>query len=290
MPESAWVIVERDLIEVAGEDSAGYLQGQLSQDIESIDIGNSAWSFVLTPTGRVESWFRVHRTKPGSLVLDVEVGHGAALVERLRRFLIRTDATVAPASTSPMLRMRSTAPIADLAPAEAEDQIVAVVSWPGIHGFDVIAAQQQIAQIAVGLAHQTGSLDDSHDFQMLRIRGGVPQFGTDIEEGSLPAEAGQAVLDASVNFTKGCYTGQELVARMNSRGGQAPKRLRRLKGRADLAAGVKVVAEGEVVGTITSAAGNCALSPLKRRVEPGTMVTAGDVPAEVEHLPGDEPI
>ncbi len=288
MSESAWVVVERDLVEVAGKDSIGYLQGQLSQDIDSIDINGNAWTFVLAPTGRVESWFRAHRSGPDRFVLDVEVGHGAALVERLRRFLIRTDATVASVATSPMLSMRSAVPVAELVPAEADDLVVALVSWPGIHGFDVIATQQRIAQIGIGLARETGSFDDNHSLEMLRVRNGVPQFGAEIEEGSLPAEAGRAVLDASVSFTKGCYTGQELVARMNSRGGHAPKRLRRLKGRADLDAGVEVVADGEVVGTITSAAGNRAISLLKRRVEPGSMVMAGDVSAEVEILPGDE--
>ncbi|MGO8056067.1 CAF17-like 4Fe-4S cluster assembly/insertion protein YgfZ, partial [Rhizobium leguminosarum] len=84
--------------------------------------------------------------------------------------------------------------------------------------------------------------------------------GVDVDGDTIPAEAGRWTIEQGVSFTKGCYTGQELVARIDSRGGNVPRPLRVLRFDGPVDAGGEVLdAEGQVVGRITSAAGDVAL-------------------------------
>ncbi|HMQ29048.1 MAG TPA: glycine cleavage T C-terminal barrel domain-containing protein, partial [Acidimicrobiales bacterium] len=124
----------------------------------------------------------------------------------------------------------------------------------------------------------------------------VPAMGTELDEHTIPAEAG--VVERSVSFTKGCYTGQELTARIDSRGGNVPRHLRGLVLVGDGAevppAGAEIVVAGNVVGTVTSAApgtagGVVALGYVKRGVEPPAAATVrwdgGELGGEVRALP-----
>lgn len=272
------IALDRDLVDVSGPDAEAYLQGQLSQDIEAIGPGESALTFVLAPNGKVDSWFRVHRCADTSFVLDVEAGFGEALVERLRRFLIRTDAEVGLVVSGRMASLSGD----DLVPPDLADAsptcLIADVRWPEMDGVDVIWRAGHGDGIALG----SGRLEET------RIGAGVPRLGAEIIAGSVPAESGRVVIDLSVSFTKGCYTGQELVARMNSRGGQAPIRLRRLISETDLEVGAEVVAHGAIVGVVTSAAGSRALAKLMRKIGPGDRVSVGDEQAVVGAVPGDD--
>src|SRR5690606_3000638 len=88
-----------------------------------------------------------------------------------------------------------------------------------------------------------------------------------------------------VSFTKGCYTGQELVARIDARGDRVPTRLRAVVGDADLDEGAPVVVDGAEVGRVTSAAGHVGLAYVKRAVEPPAHGTAGGTDVAVVELP-----
>ena len=87
------VVVERDVLSVTGPDAARYLQGQLSQDVVAM-AGDSAWSFLLAPTGKVDSWLRVHRIDAENYVLETDPDYGDLILTRLKRFLLRTKATI----------------------------------------------------------------------------------------------------------------------------------------------------------------------------------------------------
>ena len=115
-----------------------------------------------------------------------------------------------------------------------------------------------------------------------RILAGMPRMGTELTADTIPGEGGQRLIDLSVSFTKGCYTGQELVARIDSRGGNVPRPVRILQADADVSIGDEVTADsGDVVGVVTSAAGDVALAPLKRAVEIGDRVAVAGVAASV---------
>jgi folate-binding protein YgfZ len=132
---------------------------------------------------------------------------------------------------------------------------------------------------------------DPSSLTALRVECGVPAMGAELTEATIPAEAGQWLIDLSVSFTKGCYTGQELVARIDSRGGNVPRPIRGLLiDGGPVAAGADVVADGAVVGQVTSTATSAALGPVAlaavgRKVEDGAVVSVDEQPATVVELP-----
>lgn len=227
----------RDTVRVHGPDAAEYLQGQISQDIDALAVGGTAWSLVLQPNGKVASWFRIHRLGEADFLLDTDPGHADGLIARLERFKLRTDATIEAVDTP----------------------IPTPLQWPG-------AA-------------------DPFDEEQ-RIRAGMPRMGAELTDETIPGEAGQRVIDLSVSFTKGCYTGQELVARIDSRGGNVPRPVRLLVADAPLTVGAVVTVAGDEVGVVTSAAGQVALAPLMRKVEIGDRVEVGDAGALVSEPAG----
>lgn len=248
-----WVEVPRDFVRVAGPDAVSFLQGQLSQDVEGLAVGASAWSFLLQPQGKVDAWLRVTRSADDEVVLDVDAGWGEAVVARLERFLLRTKASFSTLDDWRWIAVRGDG---------VEDDVVGPSVTP-----------------PAGVAE--GTLEE---YEVWRITAGVPAMGRELTEKTIPAEAG--VVERSVSFTKGCYTGQELVARIDSRGGNVPRRLRRLVASAgSIEAGAPVVIGGAEVGAVTSAARSVALAYVTRNVEPPADATVAGLPVRIEALP-----
>ena len=272
-------IVDRDVVEVCGRDASSYLQGQISQDVDSISAGGSAWSLVLAPTGKLMAWFRLHRVTDDSFLIDVEAGWAAPLVERLERFKLRTAVEFSLLDGWRMLSVRREINDADpeqtvptIQAALSQAALSATFSWPGFSGSD---------HLDVGLDALSGIEIDDAAFEQARIRAAVPRLGLDIGENTIPAEGGANLIEGSVSFTKGCYTGQELVARIDSRGGNVPRPLRVLIGEQALEIGGVVTFDGREAGVVTSAAGNVGLATVMRRVEPGSLVSVNGVEATV---------
>lgn len=112
-----------------------------------------------------------------------------------------------------------------------------------------------------------------------RIEAGIPSLASDIDDRTVPAETGW--VPAAVSFTKGCYTGQELVARMDSRVAEPPRRLVRLAG-PGLASGVAISVDGADVGVVTSAADGIGLGYVKRGAPVAGEARAGEVTVTIE--------
>ena len=96
MSDESWLQVPRDVVRVSGPDALTYLQGQISQDILSMAVGDRRWTFLLQPTGKVDVLARVERSADDEFVFDVDAGCGDALVARLERFRIRVAVDVDP--------------------------------------------------------------------------------------------------------------------------------------------------------------------------------------------------
>jgi folate-binding protein YgfZ len=275
--------IERDVVAVHGPDAVAFLQGQLSQDVEALAVGASAPSFLLQPNGKVDAWLRATRTDDAAVLLDVDRGWGERVHARLRRFLLRTKAELDLATWS---GWAVRGPGARDAAPEGLD-----AAWPGVEAVDVLGPEAPPAPAVPTV--EPGALD------ALRIAAGVPRLGAEVDERTIPAELGRWAVDASVSFTKGCYTGQELVARVDSRGGNVPHPLRGLRLGAPVEPGSPVLgAEGNEAGRVTSAAvhpelGPIALAVLARAVAPGDRVDVASgggedgavVPALVAELP-----
>ena len=279
-------MVARDAVRVTGADAAGFLQGQISQDIDAIKPGESVWSLVLAPQGKVEAWFRLTRHADGGFVLDLDAGFAPTLVTRLERFKLRVDATFEVLTGWRMLSMRGdldTVDRLDAVPAEVR----AGVRWPGFEGIDLLGPDVTLP---------AGMADSPAEMEVARIRAGWPAMGRELTERTIPAEIA-GLLETSVSFTKGCYTGQELVARIDSRGGNVPRPLRLLEidALADAAPGAQIVVDGKAVGVVTSAAVDeangvtVALGTVHRRVEPPAAAEVAGWAATVLATPATTP-
>jgi folate-binding protein YgfZ len=183
-------------------------------------------------------------------------------VERLNRFKLRTKAEIETLAWS-MVAVRGDALDEPVAPSGG---VVLAVAARGDApaGWDLLGPE---ASIPAGVREC-----DPESFETLRILAGIPRMGHEIDETTTPAETGMVAESAS--FTKGCYTGQELVARVDSRGGRAPRRVVRLVAAVGSApsTGSSLVREGVDVGRLTSVAsdgggGVVALGLLARAVE-----------------------
>jgi folate-binding protein YgfZ len=167
-------------------------------------------------------------------------------------------------------------------PAEATDANVRPIVWPQTAGYDLLGPDVHPppdVQLAA----------DPEVYERARIEAGVPALGHELTEATIPVEAGQWLIDASVSFTKGCFTGQELVARIDSRGGNAPRPIRGLRIDGPAAPGDEVVVDGKVAGTVTSATpsegATVALAPLTRTVAAGSDAEVSGSSARVVDLP-----
>jgi folate-binding protein YgfZ len=288
--------VDRDVVRVAGPDATAYLHGQLSQDTEALKAGDSARSFVLQPTGKVDAWFRVTRTAADEYLLDIDGGYGEGLMGRLRRFQLRTKADIDPLDWAcVVLRGPGAGDRADAAAIPAELRVP--TDWPGAEGVDLLGPGVELPRDPPPGV----SVADHNTYEALRISSGVPAMGAELTSKTIPGEAGAWVLDASVSFTKGCFTGQELVARIDSRGGKVPRQLVGLTIESGTVPpqGATVYVDGNEVGAVTSSAQAdasqrpVALAYVRRGIEPpvgGTVAWSdGEVPVTVRTLPLGHP-
>lgn len=283
----AAVAVARDVVAVRGADAVAFLQGQLSADVAALGVGGHAWSLLLEPQGRLDAWLRVWRTGEQELLLDVDGGWGERTIARLDRFRLRVDARLEPLAWRCVALRGPAAPGVDTGACGAE--LVAGVDWRGLPGVDLLGPEVAVPD-GVHVA-------DPLALRSVRIEQGWPVMGHELDETVIPAEVGQWFVDLSVSFTKGCYVGQELVARMDSRGGTAPRQLRGVTVRTNVLPpeGAAVIHDGRDRGRLASVGESLdlrapvALALVHRSVPVGAEVElcwdGGSAPAQVVELP-----
>ncbi|MGD0874082.1 MAG: glycine cleavage T C-terminal barrel domain-containing protein [Acidimicrobiales bacterium] len=294
----------RDVVVVTGPDARTWLQGQVSQDLAALGPGHSAETLVLSPQGKVDAYCRATMLTDEIVLLDTETGYGELLEQRLRRFRLRVRAELE-SGTLRCLEVRGPDSATSLAgsqlepgtaPAEIRGDtlsagwIIAVpVTWPGFAGFDVMATAA-----TTGWPLLKVPLGDPAAFEAARIEAGVPAMGRELTEKTIPQEAGSLV-EHTVSFTKGCYTGQELVARLDSRGANVARKLRGVvidpAGQGQ--GGATLTGMDRELGSLTSVAWSprfaspVALAYVRRDVVLPAVakVTPGGADAEIRELP-----
>jgi folate-binding protein YgfZ len=257
MSETPWIAPEHpDIVWFSGSDALRFLDDLVSQELEDMGTGEARRSFLLEPQGKLRFLLWVLR-EDDRIGLATDPGRGADLAEALNRYRIRVDV--------------------DVVPEEEEVWIVVgewdgyEVSWPGVERHLVVGAKPDLEE---------GS---QQEYEKLRIEAGEPRWGVDVDEGTIPHSSG--LVASSVDFTKGCFLGQELVARMDSRGGNAPKNLLIVETGGELGPGDVVTSEGDEVGTVSSATGGIGLAMLKRSVSIGDRVEVNGSEGIVRELP-----
>lgn len=266
--------ITRDVITARGKDARVFLHSQLSNDIAGLRVGESRYAFALEPTGKIAAFLRVHCVADDSFVLDVDAGCGESALARLNKFKIRVACDFA-LNSQDVVALRG---LHDVERTSALARDGAVSAWRERDGAVDVFTDSAATSISTDSATNSmvSNLESAAEFEVERVRCAWPVFGVDITADTLPAETG--LTDVCVSFTKGCYPGQELVERMDSRGSTAPRRLMRLPSRMgaslnDVGAAPTVtaaagrpytLADGTVIGQCTSVAGDYALVLVQR--------------------------
>jgi len=282
----------RGQVHVTGADAKSFLQSLLSQDLAPLEAGQGAHALLLQPQGKLEAELRVLIVGPDDVWLDGE--DPPAIVAALTRFKIRVDVTLSDATADrAWLSVRGPEALAAVAAAcgvalpasnhafvTVGDVLVVRADWPGNLGVDILGPIDAVEAVRARLALPVADVDA---VDRLRIECGIPRQGIDMDAATIPQEA---LLERdAISFTKGCFLGQELVCRIDSRG-HVNRLLRIVELPAPVAPGTTVTRDGTDVGTVTSVAatatGAIALATLRREVEPGAtvVVASGDSPLD----------
>jgi folate-binding protein YgfZ len=285
MASTVVACVDRDLVVVSGPDATSFLQSLLSQDLEPVAVGEAVHALLLEPRGKLVADLHAARVADDEWWCLCEAGIGAVLAAGLTRFRIRVKVDIEDRSDSVAALAVRGDKAADL--ARGVDAVAVPVEWRSDPGIELIGPPDAIdaAQRVLTAGGVPGI--DAAAYEARRIEAGVPRQGYDIDESTIAQEA---YLDRdAVSFTKGCFVGQELVCRIDTRG-HVNRLLRRLRADVPIPRGAAVEVAGREVGTVTSSAGPVALAMLRREAEPDTPVLVraegGDVSARVESVDG----
>jgi folate-binding protein YgfZ len=268
----------RDILRVVGPDALEYLQGQCSQDVAALAVGASADALLLTPQGKLDALVRLTRVAEDDFTVDVDAGFGDVVATRLARFKLRVKAEI---STLDWTCIAVRRPLQADRPGEIPDAsdvaVAAPFGWAGIGGVDLFGVHPSLSEEI--------RLVSGEAWQSVRVESGIPVMGAELDERTIAAEAG--LLERCVSFTKGCYTGQELVARLDSRGNKVARHLRGIVVDTEgdsppgMAPGTEITVGEKVVGRVTSVAWSPALTAVvalayvHRGVEPSSVVSLG---------------
>ena len=290
---------ERGKLALAGADAKTFLQGQVTNDVESLSAGEGCYAAFLTPKGKMLGDLRILDTGE-ELWLDTERVALQELFNMIRRFSIGYDVQLHKRTLERGL-VSLIGPGADavcgteaLPATEHAHDVVLVGEIPGRAvrtdvGIDLICEAAATPELIAALEDAGAVPVSDSTAECVRVERGRPRYGIDIDDNVIPQEAG---LNArAVSFTKGCYVGQETVARLHYRG-KPNRHLRGLRLSAPGHTGDQVEFEGRPVGRLGSVAqspelGSVALALIRREAPPGSTVTVGEqaAPAEVVELP-----
>lgn len=300
--EAGLIAGAHDLVWVLGTDAVVFLDGLLSQSIGTIPTGGAAPSLLLSPQGKLRATLWVLRGD-NRIGLIADAGFGRSVLEDLTRFKLRVDVELL-AENRPVVDVWG--PEAGEALASMGLEIPVSVGWTEVEGSAVALLRHTHAAlprfVVIGIEvddlvdagiREIGSLAST----AVRIEAGEPVMGVDIDDRTIPQEAG--IVETTVDFSKGCYLGQELVARIDSRG-RVNRHLRGLLMSESVLppVGAEVSVGDKPIGALSSVAESLelrapiALALLRREAEPGDEVDirweGGSTTARVAELPLDE--
>jgi tRNA-modifying protein YgfZ len=248
-------------VKLTGTDAKTWLQGQISQDIRELSETHPILACLCNPKGQIQTILYLYQTGSELIVITQ---HPEILLNRIEEFVIMEDvsATLIPEVVS------------STQGATATGQFPRNRS--GYGGFD-----------SIGISDQP-QLPNEH-IDALEIAAGIPQFGIEIGNKTLPPELGSAFEEGTISYTKGCYVGQEVIHRIHARGHTNKSWIGLTSDQPFEQTAVTL--NGVTVGTIHRAAkhpdfGFIASATLRNEaIEPGTQVQVGDVIATVKQMP-----
>ncbi len=227
--------LERGYVVVSGPEASDFLERMLSNEVASLEDGEARPALLLTSKGRIIAPLRVVREEPDAFLLITEADLAEPVTSALTRARFAAKCEIETKPYRGYLHLRTGKGIRN------EDY--------GVEAYETWAEEERDAA-------------DPNELEALRIEAGTPAWGKELDESVLPAEAG--LDETHISFTKGCYPGQEPVARLHYRG--HPNRQIRVLDIPDAKPGDEIVYEGKTVGRITSAVPGKALGYVRREV------------------------
>jgi len=296
---------------VTGADRKRFLHGQVTNEVNALAVGEGCYSALTTAKGKIQSDLSIY-CLTDELLLDFEPGFSQTVVERLEKYIIADDAQVIDvASDYGLMSVQGPAAGAVLARAGfLTDPPPKPLSFTKLsdaafgesycmnrprtasEGFDLFIPAAHLQAAAERLLAATNASNRRacgwRALETVRVEAGIPRFGADMDETNLPPEAGIEPL--AVSYTKGCYIGQEVIARIRTYG-QVAKKLKRLTLSSDIKElpkkGDKLFHGEKEAGYITSTAAsptlkNIALGYVRREfLRAGTELRAGSPTSDI---------
>jgi len=293
---------ERGKLALTGCDAASFLQGQVTNDVEGLSAGGGCYAAFLTPKGKMLGDLRI-LAADGELLLDTERVALQGLFNMIRRFSIGYDVELHKRTVECGLLSLigpDAALVAGVRGLSADEHAHTVVAVAGTGlearairtdvGIDLLCDSADTDELRSALQDAGAPAVTEAAAECLRVERGRPRYGIDLDDSVIPQEAG--LNDRAVSFTKGCYVGQETVARLFYRG-KPNRQLRGLRLSAPASPGAELTFEGRTVGQVASVTGSPGFGPIalalvRREAPVGTAVSVGDgggITAEVVELP-----
>ena len=244
------VRLERGYVRVTGPEAADFLERMLSNEVASLTVGEARQALLLTPKSRIVAPLRVVREGDDS-------------------FLLLTEAELADAVAGNLLRARFA--------AKCEIEVQRFHGYLRLGPGEGIQNDDYGVEAFEGWSEEPVEACDPAELEPLRIEAGTPAWGKELDESVLPAEAG--LDETHVSYTKGCYPGQEPIARLHYRG-HPNRRLRRLAVE-NARPGDEIVHDGKAVGRVTSAVPGKALGYVRREVPEDAELEIAGKPARL---------
>ena len=290
---------ERSKLRVRGADAADYLQGQLTNDIEALEPDAGCYTALLDRKGHMQADMRALRLSTGDLWLDTEPETAPVVERHLRMYSIGREVEIEDVSGEwsilsvigpAAVEVAGTSPLSpEHAQRYYEREGLEILAVATDLGLDLIVRAEQSQALQKLLARSGAAEVSEAAAEILRVESGRPRFGREMTSATIPQEAG--IDERAVSFTKGCYIGQETVARLHYKG-KPNRHLRGLRLESPASDGDAIVLGEREVGTIGTAVlspafGPIALAVIRREAEPGSRVAVGEsaVAAEVVELP-----
>jgi folate-binding protein YgfZ len=289
---------ERGKLLLRGAEAAEYLQGQLTNDIEGLEPGEGCYAALLDRKGHMQSDMRVLRIAAERIWVDVETLALDPVRRHLEMYKIGREVEIEDVTSERAIlsligprsaEIAGSPPLPEYACEELAVAGIECIAVGTSAGIDLICAADETDRLHTILA-EAGAVEVGPEAaEILRIEAGTPRFGAEMDSSTMPAEAG--IVEAAVDFEKGCYIGQETVARLHYRG-KPNRHLRGLRLSAPVATGTSLNLGGKEVGRVGGSCvspvhGPIALAILRREAEPGAELAVGEdgVTARVVDLP-----
>lgn len=262
---------------LTGADRQNFINGQVTNNVKDLKVGEGCYAVLVNARGRMQSDLNIYALA-NEMLLDFEPGLSASVAQRLEKYIIAEDVQVVDVAplygllsvqgprSAEAVRQRDpetelpTRPMSFTTRTDATLGDIYVMNHPrtSSSGFDLfvpVGALGAVADKLIAVARTLGGRACGwRALEIARVEAGIPRYGVDMDESNLAPEAG--IESRAISYSKGCYIGQEVIARIRTYG-QVAKALRSLRLADDLAElpvkGDKLFKDGKEVGYLTSA-------------------------------------